>query len=184
MAKSSGCRIYLDHRTWVPGRNVLKVTSVTHIAGGLRVPRQYQARSARSSGSCSLFVRPVSPPPQQAWSTNPRGGTVHAADSDAHRRSHHQSPRDRPAGIRADGLPAPPASTDGASGSCRVTRLARLSWFDRATGGVGRRYEHARPGVVVHLDVEKLSKIPNGGRWRVHRPRDRCGVLSCDDDPE
>ena len=46
-------------------------------------------------------------------------------------------------------------------------RLARLSWLDRATGRVVRRYEHARPGDLVHLDVKKLGKIPNGGGWRV-----------------
>ncbi len=46
-------------------------------------------------------------------------------------------------------------------------RLARLAWMDRATGRVIRRYEHAHPGDLVHLDVKKLSKIPDGGGWRV-----------------
>jgi transposase InsO family protein len=47
-------------------------------------------------------------------------------------------------------------------------RLARLAWLDRATGRVIRRYEHARPGDLVHLDVKKLGKIPDGGGWRIH----------------
>jgi transposase InsO family protein len=46
-------------------------------------------------------------------------------------------------------------------------RLARLAWLDRATGRVVRRYEHAHPGDLVHLDVKKLGKIPDGGGWRV-----------------
>jgi transposase InsO family protein len=44
--------------------------------------------------------------------------------------------------------------------------LARLSWLDRATGRVVRRYEKQRPGELVHLDVKKLGKIPDGGGWR------------------
>jgi transposase InsO family protein len=46
-------------------------------------------------------------------------------------------------------------------------RLARLAWLDRATGHAVRRYEHDRPGQLVHLDVKKLGKIPNGGGWKM-----------------
>ena len=46
-------------------------------------------------------------------------------------------------------------------------RLARLAWLDRATGRVVRRYERQRPGELVHLDVKKLGKIPDGGGWRM-----------------
>jgi len=46
-------------------------------------------------------------------------------------------------------------------------RLARLAWLDRATGRVIRRYEHAQPGDLIHLDVKKLGKIPDGGGWRI-----------------
>lgn len=46
--------------------------------------------------------------------------------------------------------------------------LARLCWLDRATGRVIRRYEHTAPGDLVHLDVKKLGRIPDGGGWRVH----------------
>ena len=47
-------------------------------------------------------------------------------------------------------------------------RLARLRWLDRATGRVIRRYEHAAPGDLVHVDIKKLGKIPEGGGWRAH----------------
>ena len=45
-------------------------------------------------------------------------------------------------------------------------RLARLAWLDRATGRVVRRYEHPRPGDLVHVDIKKLGRIPDGGGWR------------------
>jgi transposase InsO family protein len=50
-------------------------------------------------------------------------------------------------------------------------RLARLAWLDRPTGRVIRRYEHAAPGDLVHIDVKKLGRIPPGGGWRVHGRR-------------
>lgn len=31
-----------------------------------------------------------------------------------------------------------------------------------------RRYERSRPGELVHMDVKKLGRIPDGGGWRVH----------------
>jgi transposase InsO family protein len=46
--------------------------------------------------------------------------------------------------------------------------LARLAWLDRPTGRVVRRYEHAAPGDLIHVDVKKIGRIPDGGGWRVH----------------
>jgi transposase InsO family protein len=45
-------------------------------------------------------------------------------------------------------------------------RLARLTWLDRSTGRVVRRYEWANPGDLVHVDTKKLGRIPDGGGWR------------------
>jgi transposase InsO family protein len=50
-------------------------------------------------------------------------------------------------------------------------RLARLAWLDRPTGRVIRRYEHAAPGDLMHIDVKKLGRIPPGGGWRIHGRR-------------
>lgn len=51
----------------------------------------------------------------------------------------------------------------------------RLKWTDPATGTRiktssrdKRRYEHAAPGDLVHVDIKKLGKIPDGGGWRIH----------------
>ncbi|MGE7389889.1 IS481 family transposase [Streptomyces sp. NPDC004126] len=42
-------------------------------------------------------------------------------------------------------------------------RLNRLAWIDRPTGVVIRRYERERPGELIHVDVKKLGRIPDGG---------------------
>ena len=51
--------------------------------------------------------------------------------------------------------------------------LPHLAVLDPITGEVIRsskvtavRYERARPGELVHMDVKKLGKIPPGGGWR------------------
>ncbi|GAB3030345.1 IS481 family transposase [Parafrigoribacterium mesophilum] len=45
-------------------------------------------------------------------------------------------------------------------------RLNRLHHIDVRTGEVVRRYEHERPGDLIHVDVKKLGNIPDGGGWR------------------
>ena len=45
--------------------------------------------------------------------------------------------------------------------------LNRLKWMDRPTGRVIRRYERERPGDLIHVDVKKLGRIPEGGGWKV-----------------
>jgi len=45
--------------------------------------------------------------------------------------------------------------------------MPRLSWLDRPTGRVIRRYEKSRPGELIHVDVKKLGAIRPGGGWRV-----------------
>jgi transposase InsO family protein len=47
-------------------------------------------------------------------------------------------------------------------------QMPRLSWLDRPTGQVIRRYERARPGELVHVDVKKIGRLRDGGGWRVH----------------
>ncbi|UPT44798.1 MULTISPECIES: IS481 family transposase [Streptomyces] len=44
--------------------------------------------------------------------------------------------------------------------------LNRLSFLDRPTGQVIRRYERERPGELIHVDVKKLGRIPDGGGHR------------------
>ena len=46
--------------------------------------------------------------------------------------------------------------------------VSRLSDLERRSGRTVRRIETTRPGELVHLDVKKQAKIPQGGGWRVH----------------
>jgi len=57
----------------------------------------------------------------------------------------------------------------------RRAGLPRLAELDALTGArvrrVGRsarRYERAAPGELIHVDVKKLGRIPEGGGWRIH----------------
>jgi transposase InsO family protein len=43
---------------------------------------------------------------------------------------------------------------------------SRLDHTDRPTG-IPIRYEKDRPGELVHVDVKKLGRIPDGGGWRM-----------------
>jgi transposase InsO family protein len=53
--------------------------------------------------------------------------------------------------------------------------VPRLAVCDPLTGEVIRaskttavRYERARPGELLHMDVKKIGRIPPGGGWRAH----------------
>jgi transposase InsO family protein len=57
----------------------------------------------------------------------------------------------------------------------RRHHIARLAACDPMTGEVIRaskttavRYERDRPGELVHMDVKKIGRIPDGGGWRAH----------------
>ena len=45
--------------------------------------------------------------------------------------------------------------------------LNRLAVLDRPTGAPVR-YQRDHPGELVHVDVTKLGRVPDGGGWRVH----------------
>jgi len=52
-------------------------------------------------------------------------------------------------------------------GVLRRHALSRLDHTDRASGAVVR-YQRAHPGELVHLEVKKLGRIPDGGGHRIH----------------
>ena len=45
--------------------------------------------------------------------------------------------------------------------------MPRLTEVDQATG-LAVRYEKTSPGELVHLDIKKLGRVPDGGGWRAH----------------
>jgi transposase InsO family protein len=75
--------------------------------------------------------------------------------------------------VRLAALLGLPASTVGAV----IARagLPRLTEVDRLTGELlrgrrhsDRRYEHPHAGDLLHVDVKKLGRVPDGGGWRIH----------------
>src|SRR5215203_144264 len=71
---------------------------------------------------------------------------------------------------RRAGLPARTVST-----ILRRHRMPYLRERDPLTGVLIRaskttavRYERARPGEVIHMDVKKIGRIPDGGGWKAH----------------
>ena len=85
----------------------------------------------------------------------------------AARRAHHAGP------VRLAAIVGVAASTVGAV--LARAGLPRLADVDRLTGELlrgrrhsDRRYEREHPGDLLHVDVMKLGRIPDGGGWRVH----------------
>src|SRR4051812_24397694 len=90
-----------------------------------------------------------------------------AAQIVAARIEHHAGP------VRLAAIVGVAASTIGAV----IARagLPRLADVDRLTGHLlrgrrhsDRRYEREHPGDLLHVDVKKLGRVPDGGGWRVH----------------
>lgn len=85
----------------------------------------------------------------------------------AARIAHHAGP------LRLTALLGVPASTIGAV--LARAGMPRLAEVDRLTGELlrgrrhsDRRYEREQPGDLLHVDVKKLGRVPDGGGWRVH----------------
>ena len=76
------------------------------------------------------------------------------------------------------GLAGSPSSVSRPGPCARILRrhrVPRLALCDPMTGEVIRaskttavRYERDRPGELVHMDVKKIGRIPDGGGWRAH----------------
>jgi transposase InsO family protein len=62
-----------------------------------------------------------------------------------------------------DRLDMPSSTVHAVLVRCRINRLTHI---DRATGEPIRRYEHDKPGDLIHVDVKKLGRVPDGGGWR------------------
>lgn len=99
-----------------------------------------------------------------------------AGTHDRSSRPHHQ-PRRTPASVEAQVLrlrrehrigPLRLVARAGVAASTAHRILVRhhlpaLAATDRATGEPIRRYERSRPGELIHIDVKKLGRIPDGG---------------------
>ena len=93
-------------------------------------------------------------------------------------------PRSRPGSSSCVGGSVAGRPGSAPSSACRPRTVSRilvrhamppLAVLDPITGQVIRaskatavRYERARPGELVHMDVKKIGRIPDGGGWRAH----------------
>jgi len=138
---------------------------VAHVAKAMGISRQCAHRwVARfgAEGDAGLFDR-SSRPHRMPTRTSPEVEAVVLAARVEHRRG--QDWLGPELGV--------PARTVG-----RILRrhhVARLAVCDPMTGEVIRaskttavRYERDRPGELVHMDVKKIGRIPDGGGWRAH----------------
>ena len=156
---------------------------VAHVAKAMGVSRQCAHRWVDrfdAEGDAGLFDRSSRPHTTPTRTSAEDEGRVLAA------RAEHRKGQDW-LGPEL-GIPARTVS--------RVLRrhdVPRLNQCDPLTGAVIRaskttavRYERARPGELVHMDVKKIGRIPDGGGWRAHgraavsTSRDRTGTVGYD----
>ena len=137
---------------------------VAHVAKELGVSRQCAHRwigRYRVEGASGLQDRPSRPR---------RSPTRTAVELEARVLQVRREQRRGPDWIGAE-LGIPPRTV---SAILRRHHVPHLADCDPLTGEVIRairqtaqRYERSRPGELVHMDVKKLGRIPDGGGWRV-----------------
>jgi transposase InsO family protein len=138
---------------------------VAHVAKELGISRQCAHRWVnryRAEAAAGLLDRPSRPRRSPSKTSGEREDAVLAA---------RKVLRAGPARIAAaTGVPARTVS--------RILtrhRVPPLAACDPVTGAPIRasrataaRYERPRPGELIHVDVKKLGRIPDGGGWRAH----------------
>ena len=160
-------RVLLVRRVRTEGR------PISHVARELGVSRQCAARWVTRydhHGDAGLHDRSSRPH---------HSPTRHTAATEARVLATRREQRCGPAGLALiTGVPARSVSRILARHG-----VARLGECDpitgdriRATRASARRYEHRAPGDLVHVDVKKLGRIPQGGGWRIHGRGPRPGA--------
>jgi transposase InsO family protein len=141
---------------------------ISHVAKAMGISRQCAHRWVTrfdAEGTAGLYDR-SSRPHRMPTRTSPELEALVVAARARHRRGQDW--------LGAElGLPARTVS--------RILRrhdVARLASCDPMTGEAIRaskttavRYERAQPGELVHMDVKKIGRIPDGGGWRAHGRR-------------
>ena len=161
----ANARLTLHGRRLLVARVLDDHRPVAHVAKELGVSRQCAhrwVRRFRAEGAAGLSDR-SSRPLQTPTKTSPeREAAVLAARAEL-----------RFGPVRLAAKTGVPART--ISRILRRHQVPPLAWLDpitgapiRATRATTNRYEHEHPGDMVHIDVKKLGRIPDGGGWRVH----------------
>jgi transposase InsO family protein len=166
----ANARLTLHGRRLLVARVIEDDRPVAHVAKELGVSRQCAhrwVRRFRAEGAAGLLDRSSRPHRMPTKTTPDREAAVLAARGRL---------RFGPARLAAEtGVPARTIS--------RILvrhQVPPLAWLDPVTGALIRatrattnRYEHEHPGDLVHVDVKKLGRIPDGGGWRAHSRAER-----------
>jgi transposase InsO family protein len=166
----ANARLTLHGRRLLVARVIEDDRPVAHVAKELGVSRQCAhrwVRRFRAEGAAGLLDRSSRPHRMPTKTTPDREAAVLAARGRL---------RFGPARLAAEtGVPARTIS--------RILvrhQVPPLAWLDPITGALIRatrattnRYEHEHPGDLVHVDVKKLGRIPDGGGWRAHSRAER-----------
>lgn len=128
-----------------PGRRTLQLLTGNGQEMGRQIPAPGNIRDARS------FLRPI---------------VLSASNTRSDRTPHHRPALYPPLGTTP--YPAPSASARFTVRKVLRRYCMRLSHLDQATGLPVRwpkpvRYEQHHPGDLLHVNINKLGRIPNGG---------------------
>lgn len=161
----ANARLNLHGRRLLVSRVISEGRPVSHVAKELGVSRQCAHRWVaryRAEGDAGLHERPSRPhrcPRRTSIDVEQR---VLQARRDERRGQDWIGPE--------LGVPARTVSA-----ILRRYQVPYLRECDPLTGEVIRaskttavRYEHDHPGSLVHMDVKKVGKIPDGGGWKAH----------------
>ncbi|MFI9561766.1 IS481 family transposase [Nonomuraea endophytica] len=161
----ANARLTVHGRTLLVRRVVFEGRPVAHVAAELGISRQCGhrwVRRFREEGWDGLSERPSGP------RRCPRRTPAEVEARVLAARAELRAGPDRLA--QATGVPARTISR-----ILRRHHVPPLSACDPLTGTPirahrmsNRRYEHAAPGDMIHLDVKKLGRIPEGGGHRAH----------------
>jgi len=156
-------RLTLQGRSLLIERVMVDGRPVSHVAKELGISRQCAHRwinRHRTEGTAGLHNRSSRPRSCPRKTSSRREAAVVVARL-----------LDQEGPLRIAAITGVPART--VSRVLARYGLPPLSWLDPITGDTIRssratanRYERARPGELVHIDVKKLGRIPDGGGWR------------------
>ena len=139
---------------------------ICHVAAEFRIARQtlgkWHARWV-AEGEAGLEDRPSRP------LSSPRQTPVDVEDLiEQLRRTHKVGPVQLAGKLREHGHEVPISTIHRVLTRRGINRLRDIAPDGDDLREPVRRYEWARPGDMVHVDVKKVGRIPDGGGWRVH----------------
>jgi len=139
---------------------------ICHVAAEFRIARQtlgkWHARWV-AEGEAGLEDRSSRP------CSSPRQTPVEVEDLiEKLRREHKVGPVQLAGKLRVHGHEVPISTIHRVLTRRGINRLRDIAPDGEDLREPVRRYEWARPGDMVHVDVKKVGRIPDGGGWRVH----------------